>query len=429
MFVAICFVMKYTFISRDTFNGIIERYIGNLSTPKQEKALINLNFLNKIKEVLLDPKNNTISNKNTRSWIKKKFKLKEITPGDYRVIVAANNNPVLAVKNMLSIAAKPIIARNFLSRVQMDLIDLLFDADGEYKYICHVRDHFTRFSWARALTSKKAIEVATYLFELFHFLGSSPTILQSDNEKEFCAGVIKELIEMWPTVKIINGRPQHLQFQGLVEYANGILQQKLAMNNSWCRSHKKTLYELVYSNKPRENCTLIDELFAKNIYNEEDISDTIQIYNSIEDLDSNIIDDLQESNIPVQQLDIERAVVQDQNSENNRHIVLIDLVLLDITNNTQHEILRNMARQDLQDYTNKMANQMSKGRKRIKEYQIGDLVRVAFLKLIDLVLGSKFGIIGVYYSASELEPLGTETFPELEVIPLNKISIREAAHL
>ncbi|CAB5215589.1 unnamed protein product [Rhizophagus irregularis] len=515
--------MEYTFISRDTFNGIIERYIGNLPTSKQEKALINLNFLNKIKEVLLDPKNNTISNKNTRSWIKKKFKLEEITPGDYRVIVAANNNPVLAVENMYEVlcrthaeitqhgwqrqtwksiierwgwikqdiveqfvnncticavqkpsfhplAAKPIIARNFLSRVQMDLIDLSFDADGEYKYICHVRDHFTRFSWARALTSKRAIEVAAYLFELFHFLGSPPTILQSDNGKEFCVGVIKELIEMWPTVKIINGRPRHPQSQGLVERANGILQQKLgkwrentgrtdwsfglkfvisAMNNSWCRSHKKTPYELVYGDKPRGNCTLIDELFAKNICNEEDIPDTIQIYDSIEDLDSDIIDDLQESNIPVQQLDIERAVVQDQDNENNRHIVLIDPVLLDITNNTQHEVLRNMARQDLQDYTNKMANQMSKGRKRIKEYQIGDLVRVAVPKIdrfsVDrptlpckimektennkYSLGSKFGIIGVYYSASELEPLGTETFPELEVIPLNKISIREAARL
>ena len=142
-------------------------------------------------------------------------------------------------------------------------------------------------------------------------------------------------------------------------------------------------------------------------------------------------------------------MVQDRDSENNRHIVLIDPVLLDITNNTQHEILRNMARQDLQDYTNKMANQMSKGRKRIKEYQIGDLVRVAVPKIdrfsVDrptlpckimektennkYSLGSKFGIIGVYYSASELEPLGTETFPELEVIPLNKISIREAARL
>ena len=84
-----------------------------------------------------------------------------------------------------------------------------------------------RFSWAKALTSKRAIEVAAYLFDLFHYIGSSPTILQSDNGKGFCAEVIKELIEMWPSVKIINGRPRHPQSQGLVERANGLLQQKL----------------------------------------------------------------------------------------------------------------------------------------------------------------------------------------------------------
>ena len=189
-----------------------------------------------------------------------------------------------------------------------------FDPDGEFKYICHVRDHFTRFSWARALTSKRAIEVAAYLFDLFHFIGSSPTILQSDNGKEFCAGVIKELIEMWPSVKIINGCPRHPQSQGLVEHANGILQQKLgkwrestgrtdwslglkfaisAINNSWCRSHKKTPYELVYRDKPRGNCILVDELFAKNIYDEENIPNTIQIFDGIENLDDDIIIDLQ----------------------------------------------------------------------------------------------------------------------------------------
>ena len=174
-----------------------------------------------------------------------------------------------------------------------------------------MKDHFTRYSWTRALTSKKAIEVAAYLFDLFHFIGSSPTILQSDNGKEFCAEVIKELMEMWPTVKIINGCSHHPQSQGLVERANGILQQKLgkwkestgrtdwsiglkfvisAMNNSWCRSHKKTPYELVYRDKPRGNCTLVDELFAKNIYNEEDIPDTIQVFDCIENLDDDIID-------------------------------------------------------------------------------------------------------------------------------------------
>ena len=66
-----------------------------------------------------------------------------------------------------------------------------------------------------------------------------------------------------------------------------------AMNNSWCRSHKKTPYELVYGDKPRSNCTLIDELFAKNIYDEEDIPNTIQIPDGIENLDEDMVDDLQ----------------------------------------------------------------------------------------------------------------------------------------
>ncbi|CAG8459887.1 5633_t:CDS:1, partial [Dentiscutata heterogama] len=58
-------------------------------------------------------------------------------------------------------------------------------------------------------------------------IGSPPTILQSDNGKEFVAQVIKELMALWPSVKIINGRPRHPQSQGLVERANGILEQKL----------------------------------------------------------------------------------------------------------------------------------------------------------------------------------------------------------
>jgi len=166
--------MEYTFISRDTFNGIIERYLTNLPVNKREKALINLDLLNKIKKVLLNPKDLTICNKNTQSWVKKKFKIEEITPGDYRVIVKANNNPVLVVENMYEVlcrthaevtqhggqkqtwksviekwgwikqdivenfvsncticavrkpsfhplAAEPIIARNFLSRVQVSI--------------------------------------------------------------------------------------------------------------------------------------------------------------------------------------------------------------------------------------------------------------------------------------------------------------------
>ena len=167
-------MMEYAFISKDTFNGIVEHYIEKLPASKQKKALINLNLLSEIKEILLDPKNNTISSKNTRDWAKRKFKLEEITPGDYRVIVKASNNPILVVEKMYEVlcqthaeitqhggqkqtwksiverwgwikqnivdnfvnncticavrkpsfhplAAKPIIAKNFLSRVQVNV--------------------------------------------------------------------------------------------------------------------------------------------------------------------------------------------------------------------------------------------------------------------------------------------------------------------
>ncbi len=96
-----------------------------------------------------------------------------------------------------------------------------------------------------------------------------------------------------------------------------------------------------------------------------------------------------------------------------------------------------------------MANQMNKSKKRVKEYQVGDLVRVAVLKIdrfgIDRPtlpckimertendkyrLGSKFGMIEIYYTAGELEPFGTASFPELSDIPSNEISVREAARL
>ena len=72
-------------------------------------------------------------------------------------------------------------------------------SDRKLKYICHVCDHFSRFSQAKVLTFKRAVKVAAYLFDLFHFLGSFLTILQYDNGKEFYASVIKELINLWPS--------------------------------------------------------------------------------------------------------------------------------------------------------------------------------------------------------------------------------------
>jgi hypothetical protein len=95
--------MEYTFISKDTLNEIITNYIANLLVAKQEKALINLNLLNKIKSILLNPKDVALANKSTHEWAKKKFTLQKIVPGDYRVLVKASNNPVLIIENMYEV--------------------------------------------------------------------------------------------------------------------------------------------------------------------------------------------------------------------------------------------------------------------------------------------------------------------------------------
>ena len=94
-----------------------------------------------------------------------------------------------------------------------------------------------------------------------------------------------------------------------------------------------------------------------------------------------------------------------------------------------------------------MANQMNMKNKRPIKYEVGDLVRIAVPKIdrsgVDrptlpckimevtennqYLLGSKFGIINVYYSPGEIEPLGTIYFPKLDNLPSNKISVRKAA--
>ena len=110
-------------------------------------------------------------------------------------------------------AGKPLISLGFLTHVQVDLIDMTSHPDGEFKWILHARDHFTKFSWTYALTSKKASWVAEKLTKLFCTFGPAK-ILQSDNGKEFVAKVKTEITNMWPGLVIIRGRPRHPQSQG-----------------------------------------------------------------------------------------------------------------------------------------------------------------------------------------------------------------------
>ncbi|XP_060863651.1 KRAB-A domain-containing protein 2-like [Metopolophium dirhodum] len=114
---------------------------------------------------------------------------------------------------------KPITSNDFNERGQVDLIDFQSDPDGKYKWILNYQDHNTKFISLRPMESKRAIEVSTHLLSIFLTFGA-PSILQSDNGREFVNCVIDELKQLWPECVIIHGRPRHPQSQGSIERAN-----------------------------------------------------------------------------------------------------------------------------------------------------------------------------------------------------------------
>ncbi|GFU16239.1 SCAN domain-containing protein 3 [Trichonephila clavipes] len=109
-----------------------------------------------------------------------------------------------------------IVSRDFNYRGQVDLVELQSIPDRNYKWLLHYQDHTTKFSFLRPLTSKRAIEVALEQLKIFLEVGCI-RILQSDNDRELTAAVIQKLKNLWPTCKIVNGRPRHLASQGSVE--------------------------------------------------------------------------------------------------------------------------------------------------------------------------------------------------------------------
>lgn len=174
----------------------------------------------------------------------------------------------------------PIITQiketEFHGRAQIDLIDMskYAENDGragkEMRYILHYKDHMTKFTWLMPLPTKEAVEVARCLEIIWGVLGP-PTILQSDNGKEFVARVIKDVCQKWSSTMIIrNGAPYHPQSQGLVEKGNHTVEQRLsamfaqnrrswptllpqvmlAMNTSRSEATDATPYELVFGRKP-----------------------------------------------------------------------------------------------------------------------------------------------------------------------------------
>ncbi|XP_039305556.1 KRAB-A domain-containing protein 2-like [Solenopsis invicta] len=98
------------------------------------------------------------------------------------------------------VVVKPLIFKEINHRAQVDLIDMQTSKDGEYKFILNYQEHLTKFVCLRPLKTKTAVEVAYNLVDIFCIIGC-PSVLQSDNGREFCNSVIEELKSMWPDLE------------------------------------------------------------------------------------------------------------------------------------------------------------------------------------------------------------------------------------
>ena len=65
--------------------------------------------------------------------------------------------------------------------------------DGEYSWILHGVDHWSKFHFAYPLVHKSALDVAVVLEKYIFPIMGIPSILQSDNGREFINAVIKEV--------------------------------------------------------------------------------------------------------------------------------------------------------------------------------------------------------------------------------------------
>jgi len=83
------------------------------------------------------------------------------------------------------------------------------DADGPYRFIFNYQDHLTKYTILRPLKTKTAEEVAYNLVDVFTTFGA-PTLLHSDNGREFCNKVTSITFLALLSINLDCGRSPHV---------------------------------------------------------------------------------------------------------------------------------------------------------------------------------------------------------------------------
>ena len=100
-------------------------------------------------------------------------------------------------------------------QIGIDLVGHLPETPSGNRYIMTVTDYFSKWPEARAIPTKEASHVASFLHALFMCHGLSPCII-SDQGREFCNRVTDCLFELTGTEHRVTSA-YHPQANGLVE--------------------------------------------------------------------------------------------------------------------------------------------------------------------------------------------------------------------
>ena len=122
-----------------------------------------------------------------------------------------------------------ISSHEVMERVQMDLIDMRREPDRKYRWILHIKDHYSRFCMLYPLRRRRGKHVVRCFLQWIATMGP-PMILQTDNGVEFVNALITQ-VAVQHQILIRRGQSGRPRSQGLIERANGHVRNLIA---KWC---------------------------------------------------------------------------------------------------------------------------------------------------------------------------------------------------
>ena len=202
-------------------------------------------------------------------------------------------------------ACIPTSHKGPMDNFQIDLIDMRSQEDLGHKWIIHAKCHVSKFTWAKAVTTKECHQVCKFIRTTFYQFGP-PNTLQCDNGAEFIGSELKILLqESFPQVKVVHSRPRHPQTNGLIERGNQTLEARIAAYKleygndwSWSQHLEKIVYEINTSYCRVLKATPFKLMFNKSAHpqnileNDEEIDEAIIHIN--EGIESAVVLDYQD---------------------------------------------------------------------------------------------------------------------------------------